>query len=106
MRTRRLAPLVVVLLLLAGCVSITRRQDVNPYPPAPPDRTEIAPLPPVSEDPVIWQPGHWDWIGNAFTWRDGRWVGRAGHGSMWQTGYWSNTTGTWLWMPAHWVSPG
>lgn len=102
MRTRRLATLAVAL-LLAGCVSITRQSNANPYPPVPLPRAEVQPSAPLSEDTATWQPGHWDWVGTGYEWRDGRWIGRQGHGSMWLTGYWSNATGVWLWMPAHWV---
>ncbi len=77
----------------------------NPYPPPPPVRSEVIPKPPVSEAPLIWQPGHWDWVGSGYSWREGEWVQRAGHGTEWQDGYWSNQnpTGTWTWLPAHWI---
>ena len=75
----------------------------NPNPPPPPVRTEIIPKPPVSEEPLIWQPGHWDWEGSGYAWRQGEWVKRAGHGTEWQDGYWANQNGTWSWVPAHWM---
>lgn len=102
MRARRLAILAAVL-LVAGCVSITRRPDVNPYPPAPVPRAEVRPPAPLSDNPLTWQPGHWDWAGHGYEWRDGRWIDRQGHGPDWLTGYWSDATGVWLWMPAHWM---
>ncbi len=52
---------------------------------------------------LMWQPGHWDWVGTGYTWREGQWVKRAGHGTEWQDGYWSNRNGTWTWLPAHWM---
>jgi hypothetical protein len=86
---------------LAGCVSETRY--VATYPPPPPVPAETIPKPPVSEDPLIWQPGHWDWSGSQYTWQQGMWIKREGHGTQWQDGYWSNTGGTSKWVPAHWL---
>ena len=68
----------------------------NPNPPPPPVRAEEMPKPPVSEEPLIWQPGQWDW-------QHGAWVLRGGHGTEWQDGYWSNASGRWVWQPAHWL---
>ena len=103
MRTRWMIAALAAL-MLAGCVAPARVQFANPYPAPPPPRAEIVPKAPVTEDQVIWQPGHWDWLGNGYEWRAGRWVKAAGHGSAWLQGYWSNSsTGTWLWIPAHWV---
>ena len=61
------------------------------------------PKPPVSGEPLIWQPGHWDWSGQQYNWDQGRWVRREGHGTMWQDGYWDRQHGEWLWIPGHWV---
>jgi hypothetical protein len=90
-------------LLLAGCASVTRDSAYGPYPAPPPIPGEVVPKPPVSEDPLIWQPGHWDWSGSDYLWREGRWVVRAGHGTQWQDGYWSSDAGKWRWVPAHWI---
>ncbi len=89
------------LLLLGGCVSATR--EVAAPNPAPQIPVEIIPKPPVSEQPLIWQPGHWDWSGSTYLWREGAWVPRAGHGTQWQDGYWTNQGGSWVWLPAHWL---
>ncbi len=94
-------------LLLFGLMACTPQGPLpvagNPNPPPPPVRTEVIPKPPVSEAPLIWEPGHWDWAGTGYSWREGEWVPRAGHGSQWQDGYWSNQNGTWSWLPAHWM---
>ncbi|MDA8247680.1 MAG: hypothetical protein M0Z28_00725 [Rhodospirillales bacterium] len=100
---------VPTLLLLAAVSACTPPESApvtsgaNPYPQPPPVRTEVIPKPPVSEDPLIWQPGHWDWAGTGFSWHAGEWMKRAGHGTEWQDGYWSNQNGTWSWVPAHWM---
>jgi WXXGXW repeat (2 copies) len=96
-------PALAVTLLLAGCVGVTREVAGPPYPAPPPIPTEAVPKPPVSEAPLIWQPGHWDWTGSAYAWQGGRWVLREGHGTQWQDGYWSNSAGAWQWVPAHWL---
>ncbi len=90
-------------LALAGCAVTPVGVAYNPNPPPPPLRVEIVPKPPVSEEPLILQPGHWDWDGQGWVWRESAWVPRAGHGTTWQDGYWSNASGAWLWVPGHWT---
>ena len=99
-RTRHVTMLAAAL-ALAGCYAPP--EFVSPYPPAPPVRAEEMPKPPVSAEPLIWQPGHWDWTGRGYVWLPGEWVARAGHGTMWQDGYWTFSAGTWAWVPAHWT---
>lgn len=108
MRPRFTPPLASLLLVLglAACTppaATPVASSANPNPPPPPVRTEVIPKPPVSEDPLIWQPGHWDWEGTGYAWREGEWVKRAGHGTEWQDGYWANQNGTWTWVAAHWM---
>ena len=74
-----------------------------PYPPVPVPYAEIMPKPPVSEQPLIWQPGHWDFANGAYAWTGGAWVLRAGHGTSWQDGYWTQTSGAWVWVAPHWT---
>jgi hypothetical protein len=89
------------LLLLAGCATtLPQAQPPNPAPPIP---HEDIPLPPVSEEPLIWQPGHWNWTGSGYDWEGGAWMLRGGHGTMWQDGYWALQGGSWRWVPAHWL---
>jgi hypothetical protein len=100
-RSQRCVPFLVLALALAGCAVSTTT--TSPYPPVPPPVAEQRPLPPVSPDPLIWQPGHWDWNGTAYTWSPGLWVPREGHGSLWQDGYWSLVNGRYVWVPPHWT---
>jgi hypothetical protein len=89
---------------LAGCTAPIPQSAANPYPPAPAVQAEVIPKPPVSEDPLIWQPGHWDWTGGSYVWTPGAWEPREGHGTSWQDGYWSQGPGgQWVWIPAHWL---
>lgn len=85
---------------LAGCTIQT-----NPYPPVPAARTEVVPAPPVSATPQEWEPGHWTWTGQSYSWVPGQWVARASRGATWQNGYWARdpTTGAWAWQPGRWV---
>jgi hypothetical protein len=102
----RLRPslLLLGLLSLAGCaVRAPAQFGANPYPPPPPLREEVIPRPPVTEELLVWQPGHWDWVGSGYTWREGRYVPLAGHGTEFLFGHWSNQSGAWIWMPAHWL---
>ncbi len=97
---RRAAAMLAAGLVLAGCVAAPPA--APPYPPVPPVRPETLPKPPVSEAPLIWEPGHWDWSGTTYNWQAGAWVPRAGHGTMWQDGYWEKKGDTWSWLPGHW----
>ncbi|HET8995938.1 MAG TPA: hypothetical protein VFN42_04660 [Acetobacteraceae bacterium] len=103
--TYRFAPVVLVLAgLLAGCATETTTSTGNPYPPVPPPIAESRPLPPVSAQALMWQPGHWDWNGSGYVWQKGQYVPGAGHGPLFQPGYWTQTPSGWSWQPAHWTS--
>jgi hypothetical protein len=104
---RRLAVVAVAigLLPLGGCVVQSGRPVVAACPAPPPLHTEVLPRPPLSEEPLVWQPGHWDWNGSTYTWRDGAWLPRAGRGTSWLDGYWTTASGSCVWVPAHWVNP-
>lgn len=76
----------------------------NPYPPVPPLQPDAMGKPPVTTTPLIWQPGHWDWVGGGYSWVPGTFVPSAGHGNMWMPGYWAKGEGgDWVWQPAHWM---
>ena len=89
-------------LLLAGCAAPVNGP--GPAPPGPPPApSEVIPLPPVTEEQLIWQPGHWDWNGARYTWREGRYVPRGQHSMQWMPGFWALENGAWNWVPAHWL---
>jgi hypothetical protein len=85
--------------LLAACTSTA----TPPYPPAPAPLADPMPKPPVTPEVLVWQPGHWDWTGSAYTWSPGLYVPAAGHGGNWMTGWWNRVNGAWQWEPAHWT---
>ena len=87
--------------LLAGCTNTS-----GPYPPVPAPQAETMPLPPVTAEALVWQPGHWNWNGGGYTWAAGMYVPAAGHGDLWMKEYWSRTNGVWEWQPAHWTGHG
>lgn len=89
--------------LLSGCAG-QRNADANPYPPVPALIPEARPNPPVTAEPLMWQPGHWDWTGNGYVWANGQYVPAAGHGNLWMPGWWSRTQAGWTWQPPHWTS--
>lgn len=84
---------------LGGCATTA----ASPPPPPPPPQAEVRPLPPVSAQALVWQPGHWTWANGGFVWEAGRYVPAAGHSTEWQPGYWAQTAGGWTWRPAHWM---
>ncbi len=90
-------------LLLAFLLAACTAAGSGPYPPVPAPIPEAMPLPPVAGQPLIWQPGHWDWTGASYGWTAGQYVPLAGHGRLWMREQWSQTPGGWQWQPAHWV---
>jgi hypothetical protein len=102
---KRLIALAAVLTvtLVAACTQ-PQAPEQNPYPPVPPLVSDIQPKPPITAEPLMWQPGHWDWTGSAYTWAKGQYVPAAGHGSLWMPGWWSRTQTGWEWIPPHWMS--
>ena len=88
------------MLLLAGCAPTP---GPLPYPPIPSPRTELVPNPPVSQEQLVWQPGHWEWIGNGYDWHNGSWVLLGDHSKLWQDGSWSQVDGKWTWNAGHWL---
>jgi hypothetical protein len=92
--------------LLAGCAPVPTTPVVaaNPFPPVPPPPMEVIPKPPVSAQPLLWQPGHWDWNGSSYAWLPGEYVPASGHAALFQTGYWQQTPTGWVWVKAHWTS--
>ncbi|MCW3473790.1 YXWGXW repeat-containing protein [Limobrevibacterium gyesilva] len=107
MRLRRplslLAATLVIGVGLAGCSTV--KENAGPCPTPPPIKREEIPKPPVSEQEQIWQPGHWDWNGNNYAWREGSWIKREGRANQWMDGYWDRPSvpGTCVWNPAHWM---
>jgi hypothetical protein len=89
--------------VLAGCAGPAQTSAMATPPPVPPLQPEVVPKPPVTATPLIWQPGHWDWNGTAYTWAPGQYVPRVGHGNLFMPGYWAQTPNGWAWQPAHWL---
>jgi hypothetical protein len=85
---------------LAGCATEPQR---TACPSVPPLTVEVVPKPPVSEAPLVWQPGHWEFVSNNYVWQQGAWVVRRGS-TTWMPGYWSLAPGgTCVWNGAHFV---
>ncbi len=72
-------------------------------PGVPPPLAERVPAPPAANVPLIWEPGHYNWDGRRYTWSAGRWINRAGHGTLWQDGYWRREGRRYVWIPGHWL---
>ena len=83
-------------LALAACVVVP---PANPYPQAPPLRAEFIPPPP--RERVVWQPGHWQWIGNGYSWLPGRYVEQFGR--RWEAAHWRWDGRRWDWVPGRWI---
>jgi hypothetical protein len=91
-------------LSLAGCVQNDQPAAGNPYPPVPTLIPESQPKPPVTAEPLMWQPGHWDWNGSGYVWAKGQYVPAQGHGNKWMPGWWAPSNAGWTWQAAHWTS--
>jgi hypothetical protein len=104
MRKFTMLTAVLAVSLIAGCGE-RKQTDANPFPPVPPLISEgLPPKPPVTAEPLMWQPGHWDWNGSGYVWARGQYVPAAGHGNLWVPGWWSRSQAGWSWQPPHWTS--
>ena len=104
MRTPTTLAALVAIGLLAGCVAPQQQANGNPFPPVPAVISEDIPKPPITAEPLMWQPGHWDWNGSGYVWARGQYVPAAGHGNMWMPGWWSRSDAGWTWQAPHWMS--
>ena len=84
-------------ILLAGCGST-----LPSYPVAPPLPAESIPLPPVSEDALIWHPGDWVYVGGSYRYEAGRYEPLGTHGRYWAPGHWAGSRGNYAWVPGAW----
>ena len=89
--------------LIGGC-SPPQPPDTNAFSLIPPLIAETIPKPPVTAEPLMWQPGHWDWNGSGYVWAKGQYVPAMGHGNLWMPGWWQRTPSGWAWQPPHWTS--
>ncbi len=99
-----LAASLVAGLALSGCSTVDENTGACPVPPPP--QNEVRPKPPVSEHQQIWQPGHWEWNGTGYRWREGQWILRSSVSSnQWFEGNWTRdrVPGPCHWVPAHWM---
>ena len=67
-------------------------------PPAP--RSEL--IPPAPNERVVWDPGRWNWNGQAYFWISGRYVERPYQQAVWKPGHWSEQSGAWVWDEGRW----
>jgi hypothetical protein len=96
-------PILAATLLSAGLLTGCAVTTAGPPAPPPAPLAETIPNPPVTDVPLIWQPGHWNWTGAGYAWAPGAYVPQDGHGNMFMPGYWQQTTAGWSWVPAHWI---
>jgi hypothetical protein len=109
----------IIALLIASQVAAFS-VDVLPDPTSPPPvqaaapagaPPAIQPLKPIAQNwqapGYLWVPGHYDWDGKAYVWKDGSWQPAkppAGVSLAWVEGKWTADPAGgdgWLWMPAH-----
>jgi hypothetical protein len=90
-------PVLAGLALLAGCVP-----PPPPFPTPPPLPAEVLPLPPVSETPLVWQPGDWTYLDGSYRYNAGLYVQAAGHSRNWEFAHWAPGPAGPVWVPGHW----
>lgn len=91
---------------LAGCTPpppMVVGPGPNPNPPPPPRQAEQRPLPPVSEDQLVWRMGEWEWVGSGYVWQPGEWVKLDGHSNQYLPGHWAVVGNSWQWERGHWL---
>jgi hypothetical protein len=69
----------------------------------PPVYAEVQPAAPVG-NPVVWQPGHWEWRGT-WVWIPGAYVPSTIANATFIPGQWvRGLAGFWRWSPGHWAN--
>ena len=95
---------------LAACVpdpysqrngSTTNTQPVN-YAPNPPPEPMVENAPPAPGATVYWQPGHWAWTGNQWTWLAGHYEQRPYQTAVWEPGHWQQSSNGYFWVDGRW----
>jgi hypothetical protein len=66
----------------------------------PPIREEI--VPPAPSTDVVWQPGHWSWIGTQYVWVSGAYIARPRPQVAWTPGHWDQSPNGWTWVDGYW----
>ncbi|WP_158744625.1 hypothetical protein [Acidisphaera sp. L21] len=94
----RIVPALVATMLVGACTAHVA--SAYPVPPALP--AETMPLPPVSSETLVWQPGDWVFTGGSYRYDAGRYIPAAGHGPNWVFGHWIGTDGNYAWVPGGW----
>ncbi len=67
-----------------------------------PPKPRVEKLPPRPSKLHVWIPGHWEWRGNKFVWKPGRWAVPPRSGAVWVPGHWEQRHGGWVFIPGHW----
>ena len=75
----------------------------NPNPPVPAPQAELRPLPPVSEQQLVWRMGGWEWVGTGYVWQPGEWEPLDGHTNQYLPGHWAVQGNAWVWVRGHWL---
>ena len=88
----------VVAVLVSACTA-----QIPAFPTPPPLPAETIPLPPVSDEPLVWQPGDWTYLDGSYHYDPGHYLPQAGHGSNWAFGHWVGTRGNYSWVPGQWL---
>ena len=73
------------------------------FPTPPPLPAETMPLPPVSDTPLVWQPGDWTYLDGSYHYDPGTYVPQAGHGANWAFGHWTGSNGNYAWIAGQWL---
>ena len=88
---------------LGACVPPPVVAGPNPYPPPPPMQAEQRPLPPVSEQQLVWRMGEFEWVGSGYVWQPGQYEPLDGHSNQYMPGHWAVLNGAWVWERGHWL---
>ena len=95
---RLAASVLTALLALAACTAQVATAPVVPALPV-----EAVPLPPVSDQALVWQPGDWSFFNGSYRYEGGRYIPAAGHGNSWLPGHWVLAAqGQYAYVPGGW----
>ena len=94
-------PLLATICMMVGTMLVPLSSFASenfPTEPPPANQAERTPPPQLGQ---VWNSGHWDWTGHAYTWRRGAWRD-AMQGFHWVEDRWEKEGEQWHHIAGHW----
>jgi hypothetical protein len=100
---KKVLPVALLGMTLAGCASSGGYYARAPYPPPPPRGYRSGVVIGVAPGPgYVWLDGYQDWRGSRYAWVPGRWVRPPRPRAVWVAPHWDRHGRNQVWMRGRW----